>query len=68
MRAAALIVLAALIVAATLTMVIVKGWNAFNYYCFLAVMREEGYTRGQAIDFADANPQIWKTDLFRSLL
>ena len=67
MRAALLIVLVAMIAAMILSAIAMKAWNYFNYHCFQAVLREEGFSRGQAIDFADENPQIWKTDFFRSI-
>ena len=30
-----------------------------DYRYFTKLLREDGYTRGQAIDIADAHPEIW---------
>ena len=42
------------------TFVFSKMWNHMNYKIGIRVLKDEGFTKGQAIDYLDNHPEIWK--------
>ena len=49
-----------LLVAVFLLYLVVDRISVYaDYRFFIRLLREDGYTKGEAIDFADAHPEVW---------